>query len=193
MKQFYIYLTTNLCNGKKYIGAHYGELDDNYLGSGTILQRAFEKYGKENFKKEILYISQNQEENFLKEKEIIKQYNACQDPSFYNVHEGGSGGNTIAGWTEEQKKEYSKRKSIQTSGENNPRYGVHLTEETKQKIRENRDTSYMQTQEYKEKMSKAVSGKKNACIILALRKGKKLYLFPELFKINLSVPILSYK
>ena len=38
MKQYYIYLTINLINGKKYIGKHYGELDDSYLGSGTILQ-----------------------------------------------------------------------------------------------------------------------------------------------------------
>lgn len=40
-------------------------------------------------------------------------------------------------------------------------YGKHHTEETKQKIRENRDTSYMQTEEYRKNMSKAVSGSKN--------------------------------
>lgn len=53
----YIYMTTNLINGKKYIGKHKGELNDSYLGSGTLLLRAIKKYGKENFKKEILYIS----------------------------------------------------------------------------------------------------------------------------------------
>lgn len=37
MKQYYVYMTTNLLNGKKYIGMHYGELDDNYLGSGFLL------------------------------------------------------------------------------------------------------------------------------------------------------------
>ena len=36
MKHFYIYITTNLINNKKYIGQHYGELDDSYLGSGNI-------------------------------------------------------------------------------------------------------------------------------------------------------------
>ena len=67
----YIYLTINLINGKKYIGKHYGELDDSYLGSGTILQKAINKYGKQNFKKEILYISKDEEENCIKEKEFI--------------------------------------------------------------------------------------------------------------------------
>ena len=36
MKMFYVYLTTNLINDKKYIGQHYGELQDSYLGSGSI-------------------------------------------------------------------------------------------------------------------------------------------------------------
>jgi hypothetical protein len=40
------------------------------------LQKAIEKYGKENFQKQILYISQNDNENSLKEKEFIKIYNA---------------------------------------------------------------------------------------------------------------------
>jgi len=57
MKLYYIYLTTNLINNKKYIGKHFGELEDGYLGSGLLLQRAIEKYGKENFSKQILYIS----------------------------------------------------------------------------------------------------------------------------------------
>lgn len=161
MKRYYVYLTINLINNKKYIGEHYGELDDDYLGSGTLIQRAINKYGRENFKKEILYISQTQEENFQKEKEFIKAFNACKDSNFYNIHEGGSGGNTIAGWTEEQKRQYSELLSKKYSGEGNPRYGVHLTEETKRKISQNKDTSYMKTEEYRKNMSKAISGEKN--------------------------------
>ena len=68
MKQHYIYLTIN---DMKYIGKHYGELDDSYLGSGKILKRAIDKYGKENFTKSILYISNNNEENKEKEKYFI--------------------------------------------------------------------------------------------------------------------------
>ena len=161
MKQYYIYITTNLINQKRYIGKHHGELDDDYLGSGTLLKRAIEKYGKQNFKKDILYISQSDQENSLKEKEFIKAFNATIDPSFYNIHEGGDGGNTIAGYTPEQSIAYKKKISERVKGEKNPRYGTHLTEEIKEKIRQNRNTDYMQTAEYKKNMSIATSGKKN--------------------------------
>lgn len=161
MKNYYIYLTINLLTGKKYIGKHHGELDDDYLGSGKELIKDIKKLGKQNFKKEILFISQTEQENANKEREFIKVFNAIEDKDFYNIHEGGNGGNTIAGWSDEEKKEYSKRLSEKYSGEKNPRYGVHLTEETKEKIRKNRDTSYMQTKEYRQNMSQAVSGEKN--------------------------------
>lgn len=159
--EYFIYITTNLINGHKYIGKHHGALNDSYLGSGTLLKQAIQKYGKENFKKEILYISQNEKENSQKEKEFIKVFNAVKDKNFYNIHEGGDGGNTIAGWTEERRIAYSQKLSEQRKGEKNSRYGVHLTEETKNKIRQNRDTSYMQTDEYRKNMSIAVSGEKN--------------------------------
>ena len=161
MKQYYVYMTTNLLNGKKYIGMHYGELDDNYLGSGSLLQRAINKYGSKNFKKEILQIAQSEEENAKNERELIKKYNAVADEMFYNIHEGGFGGDTWTGLPEEQKDERREQLSKMFSGSNNPRYGVHLSEETKQKIRDNRDTTYMYSDEYRAKMSLAVSGEKN--------------------------------
>ena len=44
MKMYYIYLTTNLINNKKYIGMHHGELNDDYLGSGNSITEAIKKY-----------------------------------------------------------------------------------------------------------------------------------------------------
>ena len=63
MKQHYIYMTTNHKDGKKYIGKHFGELDDNYFGSGNVIRRVINKYGTQFLTKEILYISKNAKEN----------------------------------------------------------------------------------------------------------------------------------
>lgn len=62
MKQYYIYMTINNITNHKYIGQHYGELQDNYLGSGVVLSKAIKKYGKENFSKTILKICANRDE-----------------------------------------------------------------------------------------------------------------------------------
>lgn len=161
MKKHFIYLTTNLVTNEKYIGKHYGETIDNYLGSGTILLRAIEKYRKENFKREILHISETKEENSEKEKEYILKYNAVKDRKFYNIHAGGEGGDIFHCLSKERQDEIRRVSKIRMLGKNNPRFGIHLTEETKEKIRLNRDTSFTQTEEYRKTMSKATSGNKN--------------------------------
>jgi hypothetical protein len=48
-----IYKTTNLINGKIYIGQDSND-NKNYLGSGLKLKRAIKKYSKENFIKEVI-------------------------------------------------------------------------------------------------------------------------------------------
>lgn len=165
MKQHYIYLTTNNINGMKYIGKHYGELDDPYLGSGKILKRAITKYGKENFTKSILSISINDEENSEKEKYYIALYNATTNPLFYNIHEGGSGGNTTAGYSKEEKESLKKKLSELNQGINNGMYGKHHNKQTKAFLSYwaefERDNSVYQTPEFKQKMSELTSGEKN--------------------------------
>jgi hypothetical protein len=88
-----IYKTTNLINGKIYIGKDVKN-NSNYYGSGKILKQAIKKYGKENFKKEILVECFSKSELELEEIEQINKYSS-NDPNIgYNITNGGSGGVT---------------------------------------------------------------------------------------------------
>ena len=165
MKQHYIYLTTNTVNGMKYIGKHYGELDDAYLGSGKLLKADIAKYGKEHFQKSILYISNDDLENSEKEKQFIALYNAVSNPLFYNIHEGGSGGNTTAGYSPEEKEALRRKLSEVNRGKKNGMYGKHHTEETKAFLsywaKFERDNSHYRTEDFRNKMSELTTGSNN--------------------------------
>lgn len=90
--KFTIYQTVNLLNGKIYIGKH--ETDDpydDYLGSGKILLSAIRKYGRENFKKDVLYIFESRQEMDAKEAEIINEDFVIRNDT-YNIKTGGIGG-----------------------------------------------------------------------------------------------------
>lgn len=91
----YIYKTTNLLNGKIYIGKRiYRKRDDNwYLGSGVYLNRAIKKYGREHFKKKILEWCKDKVHLCKREIYWIKQLNATNKEIGYNLSLGGDGGN----------------------------------------------------------------------------------------------------
>ncbi len=90
-KHYVIYQVTNLLNGKIYIGKHETfDIDDDYMGSGKLVKRAIEKYGIENFKKEILFDFETEEEMNLKEKEIVNEEFLSRD-DVYNLMTGGVG------------------------------------------------------------------------------------------------------
>lgn len=90
----YIYKTTNLVNGKIYIGQKTSEIFiESYKGSGIILRKALDKYGEENFKVEILEECNSKDELDLAEKKWIKVLKATDDSTGYNIAEGGQGGN----------------------------------------------------------------------------------------------------
>lgn len=103
-----IYKTTNVVNGQWYIGKDENN-NSSYLGSGVYLNRAISKYGRESFKKEILFECNSREELCISEIEFIKKYNAVNDPLSYNIATGGNGGNTIAGMTSIDKINFSEK------------------------------------------------------------------------------------
>ena len=89
---YFLYKTTNTLNGKFYIGVHSTvNLNDGYLGSGTIIKKAIKKYGKEVFVREILEFFGSKEEMFARETELVSE-DFVKDHSNYNVHLGGKGG-----------------------------------------------------------------------------------------------------
>ena len=92
---YFIYITENLINGRKYIGKHTGDISDGYLGSGMLLKQAIEKYGIGNFKRDIIEIIDNEDDLDNAERKWIAEFNAASDPLFYNLTEGGTGGNTL--------------------------------------------------------------------------------------------------
>ena len=100
----YIYKTTNLVNGKIYIGQHKAEkYDKSYYGSGKILKLAIDKYGIENFSNTVLCYCESKKELDKLERQLIKQYNSTNSDIGYNIAKGGDGGDTFSNMSESDK------------------------------------------------------------------------------------------
>lgn len=128
MEYYFVYLTTNLINGKQYIGSHITtNKEDGYIGSGRpYLFNAIKKYGKENFKKEILIECKTIKEARLLEEPYIKKYNTLV-PNGYNISPTG-GINEYGGrHSDESKKKISESLKGKFKGRK-------FTEEWKQKL-----------------------------------------------------------
>lgn len=94
----YIYITINLIDGKKYIGKHKGSKFEfnKYIDSGKILGQAVLKYGKENFKCELLESVNNVPTICFSEEELNTSefyyttlYDCVNSDEYYNLIDGG--------------------------------------------------------------------------------------------------------
>jgi len=173
---YIIYQTTNRINGKTYIGQHKcHSLDDGYLGSGHNLNRAIEKYGEANFKREVLFTYDNFEDMNNKEIELVNEEFVALD-SNYNLQTGGSNGRhseeTRAKISEalkgKKKSEETRRKMSEAKKNMTEEKKLafkakmsaakkNMTEETKRKISETQKGK-KHSEESKRKMSEAKKG-----------------------------------
>lgn len=138
----YIYLIVNKVNGKTYIGQHKSSkewFEDNYMGSGSLLYKAKNKYGIENFEKFLIqYVSSFEDAN---EKEIFWiSYYKSLGKAGYNVAKGGNDHcwNRGCKMSEEFCKKNSEGHKGQIAWNKNKKFGPHHTkphtDETKSKI-----------------------------------------------------------
>ena len=170
----YIYETTNLINGKKYIGQKKAEnfLGNKYLGSGILILRAINKYGKENF--QVKFIEECNSKEELNKREIywINYYNAVENNNYYNKSIGGTCVMTNRKHSEETKRKISnseKGKIVSDSSKlkmKKSHLGIKLSKEHKQNIlKGHKGTSWNKgikmSDEIKHKMSLAKQGKES--------------------------------
>ena len=111
----FVYQWINKSNGKWYIGSHKGTPDDGYTAGGININRAFKKYGIENFKRNILWC----EDYRGMEDYYLKKLDAANDPMSYNIKN-----DAIGGWKHVHKEGLHRQNK---SGENNPNYGRRMT------------------------------------------------------------------
>lgn len=166
-----IYLITNTVNGKCYIGQSV-DIERRWGEHKTCkkdypLYHAFEKYGLENFKWDVLLECPEESLDFF-EKAMISGYNSIA-PCGYNLKDGGANGRS----SEETKAKISAAKKGKTLSEEHcknisaalkgkPR--SPFSEETRQKISNAKKgkTRAPHTAETKQKISEANKGKTRA-------------------------------
>ena len=146
----YIYLIVNNVNGKTYIGKHKSSKlwnEDKYMGSGTLLYKAYEKYGIENFEKFLITYTESEKDACEKEIFWIAHYRKMNKAE-YNIDKGGRGGG--------YEKPISTRLKLSKAMK-----GRVLSEEHKRKISESEKGKkpYKMTEDIRKKMSDAKKGK----------------------------------
>ena len=168
-----IYKITNLVNQKYYIGKHQTiNLNDGYMGSGKLLKRAISKYGVENFKKEILFIFDNELDMNNKEKEMV-----LLNEQTYNLCPGGQGGFgyinsaglAVQHFNKNNAKNYSKKANIvkRQRLQEDPVWAVEYAKKISNGVKKQRANNpnhwlgKRHTEETKNKMRKSIKNKPN--------------------------------
>lgn len=135
----YIYKTTNLINGKIYIGQHHGDFNIHYHGSGNLIRNAVKKYGVGNFETQLIEECFNDSE--LNDREIfwINYFDSRNLDIGYNLHKGGI--------------------SSPVYGKTSHRKGKKLSAETRKRMSE-ADTGRKKTESHRLHIKQALMGHK---------------------------------
>jgi hypothetical protein len=153
--KYFIYKTTNLVNNKTYIGIHQTEnIDDGYIGSGLHFLRAVKKYGKDNFKREIIEFCSSYDELLEKEKLLVNE-EWVKNKTNYNLKTGGQSTGILSDLSKKKISETLKEKYA--SGKLVPRATA----------------PYIATDEQKNKISQTLKKKYDSGEIISKTKGKE--------------------
>jgi group I intron endonuclease len=154
---FFIYCITNQINFKQYVGQHASLCsieEDDYGGSGKLLYHAYKKYGKENFKRDVIEICESEDQLDEQETYWIKEKKSHVSFGGYNLTWGGEGNRGFK-TSDKTKKLLSEKMK-----------GKKISEETKKKISkslkgiETWNKGLFLSDDHKEKISIANTGKK---------------------------------
>lgn len=144
-----VYQIANRVNGKSYIGITTKSLEKRWNthvkeNAGFAIHNALRKYGKDGFDFLLLEEVKSWQEACEKEKAYIKSFNT-KSPYGYNLTNGGEGILGLEGcvpWNKGKFLSFEHRRNLSLAhigiqeGENNPFYGKHHTDKSKQMIRD---------------------------------------------------------
>lgn len=159
--KYCVYMHTNKSNGKKYIGQTKQSLNGRwregkgYKNTNSHFRNALNKYGWDGFIHEVIYENLTLEEANNKEIELIEKYKTTNREFGYNAEKGGHNSPCS-----EHTKYLISKNHANMKGENNPRYGVKLSDETKAKIG-NANKGKKRTKEVRERLSNINRGEGN--------------------------------
>lgn len=144
---------------KFYFGQHStDDLNDNYKGTGRLIQQYYKKYPN-GYIKEIISYHNSKEELNKAEYDIIHQW--LGNELCLNIHEGGIGGSLKGRKCSEETKR--KMSEIAKNRITHPMLGKHHSEETKRKMSAKATGRKRApfTEEHKRKISEAIRGSNN--------------------------------
>ena len=129
----YIYKTTNLVNGKIYVGQKKSSkfLGNKYLGSGKYLKCAIKHYGENSFAVSLICAAESKDELDELEKYYIEKFNANDHDVGYNIAFGAVGGDTYTNLSDCDKQLRNKRYSNSRKANINTYVAIHKGKDNK--------------------------------------------------------------